>query len=186
VFQVIKNHLSTATVLQPPDLAKPFFLWVDASSADFGVVLEQETEDGTRAAVAFARRPTSAVEQKFAATELEIAGLVFALEHFEVYVLGNQVIVFTDHQAVVKSYLPYLRSQTKGVLARWYQRLARFLPTVRLEYKPGRMNMVANALCRAPVGGPIVSAMSLQPVSNLRVCSVAKILQMVSISKLYS
>lgn len=31
-------------------------------------------------------------QQKFTATELEVAGLVFALEHFEVYVLGNQVI----------------------------------------------------------------------------------------------
>jgi len=64
--------------------------------------------------------------------------------------------VFTHHQAVVKSYLPYLRSQTKGIL-----RLARFLPTVKLECKPGRTNMVADALSRAPVGGPIVSAMSL-------------------------
>ena len=50
---------------------------------------------------------TSSAEQKFAATELEVAGLVFALEHFEVYVLDNQVTVYTDHQALVKSYLPY-------------------------------------------------------------------------------
>jgi len=67
---------------QPPDLAKPFFLWVDASSAGFGAVLEQETEDGSRALVAFASRPTSTAEQKFAATELEVAGLVFALLKF--------------------------------------------------------------------------------------------------------
>ena len=98
-----------------------------------GAVLEQETEDGRKAPVAFASRPTSPAEQKFAATELEVADLVFALEHFEVYVLGNQVTVYTDHQALVKSYLPYLKSQTKGLLARWYLRLARFLPTVRLE-----------------------------------------------------
>ena len=155
-FQEIKNRLSTAPVLQPPDIAKPFYLWVDASSAGFGAVLEQETEDGKTAPIAFASRSTSLAEQKFAATELEVAGLVFALEHFEVYVLGNQVTVYTDHQALVKSYLPYLKSQTKGILARWYLRLARFLPTVKLEYKPGRANVVADALSRAPVGEPEV------------------------------
>ena len=91
---------------------------------------------------------------------MEVASLVFALEHFEVYVLGNPVTVYTDHQALVKSYLPYLNGQTKGILARWYLRLARFLPTVKLEYKPGKTN-VADALSRAPVGKPEVHTVSV-------------------------
>ena len=41
-FQEVKNCFSTAPVLQPPDITKPFYLWVDASSAGFGAVLEQE------------------------------------------------------------------------------------------------------------------------------------------------
>ena len=79
------------------------------------------------------------------------------------YVLGNQVTVYTDYQALVKSYLPYLKSQTKGLLAWWYLRLARFLPTVRLEYKPDRADVVANALSRAPVGDPEVHTVTVQP-----------------------
>lgn len=69
------------------------------------------------------------------------------------YILGNEVTVFTDHQALVKSYLSYLKSQTKGLLARWYLRLARltFLPTVKLEYKPAVVNGAAVALSRAPL-----------------------------------
>ena len=122
----------------------------------FEAVLEQETKDGKTAPIAFASRPTSPAEQKFTATELEVADLVFALEHFEVYVLGKPVTVYTDHQALVKSYLPYLKNQTKGILARWYLRLARFLLTVKLEYKPGKTNVVADALSRAPVGKPEV------------------------------
>lgn len=142
-------------------MVKPFYLWVDASSAGFVIVLEQETENGRMAPVAFVSRSTSSAEQKFAATELEVAGLVFALEHFKVHVLGNQVTVYTDHQTLVKSYLPYLKSQTKGILARWYLRLARFLPTVKLEYKPAMANLIADALSRAPVGEPEVHTVTV-------------------------
>lgn len=58
-FQEIKNHLLNTPVLWPPDLAKPFFLWVDAYTPGYGAVLEQETEDGKTAPVAFASRLTS-------------------------------------------------------------------------------------------------------------------------------
>ena len=65
----------------------------------------------------------------------------------------------------MKSYLPYLKGQTKGLLAQWYLRLARFLPTVRLEYKPGRakFNLVADALSTALVGDPEVHTVTVQP-----------------------
>jgi len=56
-------------VLQPPDLTKPFFFWVDASAAGFDAVFEQEGSDGKTAPVVFASRPTSVAEKKFAATE---------------------------------------------------------------------------------------------------------------------
>jgi len=58
-------------VLQLPDLTKLFFLWVNASNAE-------EASNGKTVLVAFANRPASAAEQKFDATELEVAGLVFA------------------------------------------------------------------------------------------------------------
>jgi len=44
-----------------------------------------------------------------------------------------------------------LRSQTKGLLARWYLRLSQFLPLMKLEFKPGHANVVADCLSRAPV-----------------------------------
>ena len=136
-FQEIKTKLTTAPILQSPDMDKEFFLWTDASQVGFGAVLEQKNADRVRLPIAFASKPTNEAEAKYGVTQLEVAALIFALEHFEVYLLGNSVTVFTDHQALVKSYLPYLKSQTKGILARWYLRLARFLPSLKLEYKPG-------------------------------------------------
>ena len=116
---------------------KEFFLWTDASQAGFGAVLEQENSEGVRLPVAYASKQINQAEAKYGVSELDVAALIFALEYFEVYLLGNPTTVFTDHQALVKSYVPYLKSQTKGILARWYLRLARFLPNLLLKYKPG-------------------------------------------------
>lgn len=152
-FERVKESLVSAPLLHPPDWEKEFFLWTDASLVGFGAMLEQEVSAGERKPIAYASRATNAAERKYGVTELEVAALVFALEHFEVYLLGNPVTVYTDHKALVQSYLPYLKSQPKGMLARWYLRLSRFLPTLKMEHKPGSANVVADALSRAPQEG---------------------------------
>lgn len=149
-FQELKKLLTTAPVLRHPDLTKPFFLWTDASEVGLGAVLEQE-KNGERHPIAYASRQTNESERKYCPTELEVAALLFGVEHFEVYLLGHPVTVFTDHQALVSSFLTHLRGQTKGLLARWYIRLSRFLPHLTLQYKPGTANKVADSLSRAPV-----------------------------------
>ena len=150
-FAKVKQLLVSAPLLHPPNLEKDFFLWTDASEQGFGAVLEQEDENGIRHPVAYASRPTNSAEMKYAPTELEVAALVYSLEHFQVYLLGNRVTVYTDHQALVSSFIPYLKSQTKGLLARWYLRLSPFLPNINLQHKPGTVNQAADALSRAPV-----------------------------------
>jgi len=39
----------------------------------------------------------------------------------------------------------------KGLLARWYLKLAQFLPKMKLQHKPGAANKVADVLSRAPL-----------------------------------
>ena len=77
-----------------------------------------------------------------------MTALIFAVEHFEVHLLGKPCTVYIDHQALV-----HLKSQTKGLLAFWYLRISKFLPHMKLEYKPGSANVVADALSRAPTDG---------------------------------
>ena len=150
-FSTLKQKLSTAPLLQPPDLSKPFYVWSDAGIVGFGAVLEQLDDQGQHHAIAYASRQTSMAEKKYAPTELEVAALVFAVESFEVYLLGNSFTLYTDHQALVSAFLTHLKSQTRGLLARWYLRLSKFLPQMKLEYKPGSTNVVADCLSRAPV-----------------------------------
>ena len=59
--------------------------------------------------------------------------------------------MYTDHQALVIAFIPHMKSQVKGLLARWYLKLAPFLPKMKLEFKPGLANTVADALSRAPL-----------------------------------
>ena len=84
-FQKIKEMLISSPVLVPPDLDKDFFLWVDACEEGFGAILEQTSEDGLRHPVAYASRATNDAEKKYPPTKLEMAVIVFALNHFEVY-----------------------------------------------------------------------------------------------------
>ena len=47
----------------------------------------------------------STAEKKYEIIELEVAALVYALiKHFEVYLLGNQFTVYTDHKGLVQPY----------------------------------------------------------------------------------
>ena len=80
-----------------------------------------------------------------------MAAIVFALNHFEVYLLGHKITVFTDHQALVTGYMSYLGGQSKGILSRWYLKVSQYLPNLTFEHKPGKFNEAADALSRAPV-----------------------------------
>ena len=87
--------------------------------------------------IAYASHQTNAAEAKYALTELEMAALVYAVTHFEVYLLENNFKVYTDHQALVSAFIPHVKSQVKGLLARWYLKFIAFLSKMRLEFKPG-------------------------------------------------
>ena len=143
--------LISSPLLIPLDLDKEFFLWVDACEDGLVAILEQVGENNLRHPVAYASRATNDAEKKYPPTKLEMAAIVFALNHFEVYLLVHKITVFTDHQALVTGYMSYLRDQSKGLLSRWYLKVSHYLPNLTFEHKPGKSNEAADALSRAPV-----------------------------------
>jgi len=98
-----------------------------SNQAGFGAILEK---DQLRHPIASASRQTNDGEKKYGPTQLEVVALNFGAKHFEVYLLGNKVTIFTDHQALVSAFLTHLKGQAKELLARWYLRLSRFLPSI--------------------------------------------------------
>ena len=63
--------------------------------------------------------------------------------------LGNNFTVYTDHSALMSAFMSHMGNQTKGLLSQCYLRISRFLPKMRLAYKP--KYIVADLLSRAPV-----------------------------------
>lgn len=93
----MKTPLCAAPVLAAPRLDEPFKLEVDASHVGADAVLLQEWE-GVKPVCYFSKK-FNAYQLNCATTEKEALALIWALQHFEVYVgFGSSpVVVYTDH-----------------------------------------------------------------------------------------
>jgi hypothetical protein len=121
-----------------PDFDRPFIIDCDASGAGFGAVLHQG--DGL---LAYFSRPFTARHLKLAAYKQELIGLVQAVRHWRPYLWGRSFRVRTDHYS-----LKFLLDQRLSTVPQhqWISKLFGFDFTV--EYHPGRLNTVADALSR--------------------------------------
>jgi len=73
--------------------------------------LEQVGDDNERHPEVFASRTINDAEKKYPSTKLEMAAIVFALNRFDVYLLGHKTRVYADHQALVSDYLSFMKGQ---------------------------------------------------------------------------
>jgi hypothetical protein len=135
-FESLRRALSGAPVIQLPEFTKPFTVDCDASGSGFGVVLHQG--DGT---LAFFSWPFAARHMKLVAYERELIGLVQAVHRWRPYLWGRSFIVRTDHYA-----LKFILDQRLSTVPQhqWVSKL--FGYDFSVEYRPGRLNTVADAL----------------------------------------
>ena len=153
-FQEIKNLLSSDTALAHYSPHHKTWVAADASNAGIGAVLMQE-QDGKRRPVVFASRSLTDAEKNYAVIEKEALAATWAVERFSQFLLGMNFIIETDHKPLI----PLLSSKEIACMPpriqRFRLRLMRFSPTV--EYVPGKQQVTADALSRAPVGTPTES-----------------------------
>jgi hypothetical protein len=143
-FEALKCALSTSPVLQLPDFSKPLLVECDASGSGIGAVLHQGV-----GAVAFFSRAMAPRHLGLAAYERELICLVQAVRHWRPYLWGREFIVHTDHYS-----LKFLLDQRLSTIPqhRWVSKLMGF--DFSVEYKPGKMNIVADALSRRTADEP--------------------------------
>lgn len=147
-FENVKALLCSSPVLAAPRFDRPFQLQVDASQVGAGAVLLQEGDDGVVRPVSFFSRKFNSYQSNYSVIEKEALALIWAIQHFEVYVGGAApLVVFTDHNPL--TFLASLRSPNQR-LVRW----ALFLQGYSLDIRhlQGKDNVQADALSRAPVG----------------------------------
>ncbi len=102
-FQAAKDLLSNAPILAAPNFNLPFMLQVDASYSGAGAVLMQEDAQGIEHPVSYFSRKFSKCQLSYSTIEKEALALLWAVQHFEVY-LGSSVqpiIVYTDHNPLI-------------------------------------------------------------------------------------
>jgi hypothetical protein len=141
-FVKLKNLLTSAPVIQPPDWSLPFEIMCDASDYAVGAVLGQR-KDKKPYVIYYASKTLNSAQMNYTTTEKELLAVVFACDKFRSYLVGSPVVVFSDHAA-----LKYLLSKkdSKARLVRWILLLQEF--DITIKDKKGTENVVADHLSR--------------------------------------
>jgi hypothetical protein len=130
--------LTTAPVLAPPDIEKPFDVYYDASGSGLGCVLMQEGR-----VIAYASRQLRRHEEHYPTHDLELAAVVHALKIRRHYLLGNICHLYTDHKSL--KYI-FTQSELNMRQRRWLELIKDY--DLEIHYHPGKANVVADALSR--------------------------------------
>lgn len=97
--------------------------------------------DGVEHPLAFLSRKLSDIEKRWPAHEKELFGIMFCLEKWRVYLLGNVFMVYTDNLAC-KWF--FSKPTPSPKLLRWLDFFNQF--KLKVFHKPGHTNVVADAL----------------------------------------
>ena len=140
-YQYIKTRYQNAPIFIGVDWKLEFHVHTNAINIAVSAMLAQNPTGKTDQSIAYASRLLSEAEKNYTTTEKEALAMVYAVNKFRHYLLGNKFIFYVDHLA-----LQYLvnKPQVSDRLARWLLLFLEF--DFKVIYKPGKTHGVVDAL----------------------------------------
>ncbi|KAJ0169146.1 hypothetical protein K1T71_014941 [Dendrolimus kikuchii] len=139
VFKDLKSALSTIHTLGYYDVKDRTVVMADASPVALGGVLIQIDNRGPRI-IAYGHKTLTNYERRYCQTEKEALALVWAVEHFHVFLYGKTFELITDHKPLEVIFGP--KSKLCSRIERWILRLQSY--DFKVVYKPGKDNIADN------------------------------------------
>jgi hypothetical protein len=136
----LKELLTTALILKVPDMDTDFLVCTDASKEGLGGVLMQ---DGR--VIAYISRKLRRHEENYAAHDLELLSIIYALKIWRHYLVGRKFELKTDHCG-----LQHIFTQSDLNARQWRRSELLSEYNFKITYIKGTMNQVANALSQRP------------------------------------
>ncbi|KAG3158538.1 hypothetical protein PI124_g13019 [Phytophthora idaei] len=145
-FESIRASLQRALVLALQDDTKPFSVVCNASDYAIGCALLQNDADGHERVISLQARQLKAAKRNYPVHDKELLAMKYALVKFWVHLLGSRLFVIYTHHASLRTATnsPHLSQR----MARWLSFFAEY--NFRVEHKPGKLNVLADALSRRP------------------------------------
>ena len=159
-FHTLQQNLVSKPVLVPFRTTGLYRLTTDASKIGIGAVLEEvDKNDKVLGVVGYFSKSLQGAQPNYPAGELELLGIIEALQHFRYILHGKHFKLRTDHISLLSiknNHEPARRVQ------RWLDTLAEF--DYELEYLAGPKNVVADAISRADYQlAPILEDLHVNP-----------------------
>ena len=137
-FEKIKELLTSETTMAYFDPSKETELTTDASPVGLSAILSQRTPGQLdRRIVAYGSRSLSDVETRYSQTEKEALAIVWAVEHFHLYLYGKLFTLYTDCKPV-QMILGNPKSKPPARIERWNLRLQSY--NFRIVHTKGNQN----------------------------------------------
>ena len=139
-FQKLKNALSSAPCMSYFDKNKQTFVTVDASPVGISAILSQKSKNSdmnSQKIIAYASRALSDTEKRYSQTEKEALAIIWAVEHFHLFIYGSEFTLVTDHKPLEIIY-GQRTAKTSARIERWVLRLQPY--AFKIVYKSGTNN----------------------------------------------
>lgn len=142
-FLQLKKSLSSVRTLGYYDPEDKTQVIADASPVGLGAVLIQINSQGPRV-IAYGNKSLTDCEKRYCQTEKEALALVWAVEHFKMYLYGKREFeLISDHKPLEVIFGK--KSKPCARIERWVLRLQSY--NYKIVYRPGKSN-IADPLSR--------------------------------------